>query len=168
MYGLLPMDALLFSGLRRPGKRSASIGGMWSLITTNLHSPLLNFFNALLHDAGNPLIFAHHLVGLLLLGGLHLVHQLPVDDALQVGAEHQGPRVAAARLQRHLKNNNIHVINYLFSSIFLLSSTFLRWTHFFFQAVWGLGKELLPFAEGIKIYPMISLITIYTEFNIVK
>ena len=28
--GLLPMEALLLPGLRRPGKRFASIGGMWS------------------------------------------------------------------------------------------------------------------------------------------
>ena len=28
---------------------------------------------------------------------------------------------------------------------------FLRWMHFFFLAVWGLGKKLLPLAEGFVI-----------------
>ena len=46
-----------------------------------------------------------------------------------------------------------------------LSSTFLRWMHFFFQAVWGLGKELLPLAEGLKWLNAILLFMINNNFK---
>ena len=37
-------------------------------------------------------------------------------------------------------------------SQFFSSSIFLQWMHFFFQAVWDLGKEVLPLAEGFKCF----------------
>ena len=42
----------------------------------------------------------------------------------------------------------VYLLTIVINKFIIFDEIFLRWKQFFFQADWGLGKELLPLAEG--------------------
>ena len=63
------------------------------------------------------------------------------NTAVEMGGGHRPHSV------QRLRQLVSYCLIYVFSSIFLRSVS-LRWMQFFCQAVWGLGKEVLPLGEG--------------------